>query len=117
MRHTRAGLILLEVLAALAIFTIAAGAVIACVHDSFHVVQGVRNAESEVRKASDLFDATTLWTRTELDQRLGERRQGQWWLRINKETPELYVLTLTDSTRQHTILHTSLYRRTPDEAP
>jgi hypothetical protein len=55
------------------------------------------------------MDAVTLWSRVELDQRLGERRQGSWWLRIDRATETLYVVTLADSLHRP-ILRTSVFR-------
>ena len=105
---------LLEVIVALVILAVTGSAVIAAAHQSFGAVSHARRSASEILEASDFVDAVTLWTRTELDQRLGERRQGSWWLRIDRPLPSLYTIVLTDSLR-HELVRTSLYRRTPDD--
>ena len=84
--HARAGAVLLEVIIALAILA-TAGATI-----------------------------TALWPRADLDRHLGERTQGHWRMRVDRPTPTLYVVTLTDGASNVELLRTALFRPEPSHA-
>jgi hypothetical protein len=73
-----------------------------------------RAAEQETREADAFLNVVTLWTRPQLDARLGNRRQGQWWLRIDRLAPGLYEVTLTDSLARAPILRTTMHRPLDD---
>lgn len=107
------GMTLLEVIVALAILAMTGTALIATAHESIVAVARARTSGAEIQEASAFMDAVTLWSRTELDQRLGHRRQGKWWLRIDRPFPSLYTLVLSDSQNRE-VLRTSLYRHAPD---
>lgn len=105
----RSGVTLLEVIVALTILAMAGMSITASVRVSFDSVERAHAVDREIRSASAFLDAVTLWSRTELDQRLGERRQGAWSLRIDRTTETLYVLTLSDSAHRQ-LFRTSLFR-------
>lgn len=107
----RAGLVLLEVIAALAILAIAGVSALALASQSFRVVGHAFETERELREASAFFDAATLWPREDLDRRLGDRPQGPWRLRIARPHPTLYTLVLADSATGAEILRTSVHRQ------
>ena len=110
------GATLLEVLVALVVLATAGTGIVTAAHDSFGVVRHSRESGRELREASAFIDAVTLWTRTELDQRLGWRRQGRWWLRIDRPVPSLYVIVLVDADRRE-LIRTSLYRHAENDTP
>lgn len=116
MRRTRPGMTLLEVLIALAILGTAAMAVVGLASQSWHAVRSARDADRSPLEASAFLDAVALWPREDLDQRLGERVQHPWRLRIDRPLPTLYVVTLSDSSGRDTLLATSLFRVEPPRA-
>ena len=77
----------------------------------------VRESEEQVRVARRLLDATTLWSRGELDQRLGERPQGPMMMRIDRLSSTLYLVSLRDTTTGAELLRTALYRSEAPDAP
>ena len=107
------GMTLLEVIVALAMLAMTGTALIATAHQSIVAVALARTSGAEIQEASAFMDAVMLWSRTELDQRLGDRRQGKWWLRIDRPFPSLYTLVLSDF-RHREVIRTSLYRGVPD---
>ena len=112
----RAGMTLLEVLMALTILGTGAMAVAGLASQSWRTVQSARRADQAMLEASSFLDAVALWPREDLDQRLGERRQHPWRLRIDRVSPTLYLVTLVDSSGSDTLLVTSLFRPEPRRA-
>ena len=112
----RAGMTLLEVLMALTILGTGAMAVAGLASQSWRTVQSARRADQAMLEASSFLDAVALWPREDLDQRLGERRQDPWRLRIDRVSPTLYLVTLVDSSGRDTLLVTSLFRPEPRRA-
>jgi hypothetical protein len=111
--HSRSGAVLLEAMAALVILSVAGTAAVTLVSQSADAVRRARAAEVEARAADDFFQAVSLWTREDLDRRLGERPQGDWRLRIQRPTPTLYEVVLVDSAATREILRTSVHRPEP----
>lgn len=116
MSRRQPGMTLLEVLIALAILGTGAMTVVALGSQSWHAVRNVRDADRSLLEASAFLDAVALWPREDLDQRLGERVQDPWRLRIDRPLPTLYVVTLADSSGRDTLLVTSLFRAEPSRA-
>jgi type II secretory pathway component PulJ len=116
--RSNTGATLLEVIVALTILTAVASAAVAMANQVSQSVESARSAEAEMRAANAFFEAVALWTRTDLDRRLGEREQGPWRLRIERPAPTLYLLVLSDSAGRE-LLRTSLFRPQPqrDETP
>lgn len=110
MRLGRSGAVLLEAIVAMTIVLVAGTAGVTLVAESAGAVRRAREADAEARAASRLMDAVSLWTRDDLDRRLGSRPQGSWRLVIDRPAPELYDLALTDSAGRRIILRTSLFR-------
>jgi type II secretory pathway pseudopilin PulG len=104
------GSALLEVVVGLAILGTAGTSAVIAASEVARSVQVAREAEDESRRASAFMDAATLWTRDDLDRRLGERPQGPWKMRIQRIDPMLYELELADSLTGLTVLRTSVYR-------
>lgn len=109
----RTGAILLEVIVALTIFGISALAATILVRQSVKGVESVYRRDAENRKAVAFMAAVSLWSREELDQRLGSRRQGAWLLYIDRPAESIYRLQLSDSTGRDVILETALFRAQP----
>jgi len=109
MRRNDAGAALLEVIIALAILATAAASMLAVATQAARAVERVRAAEAEIRAANAFLTAVSLWTREDLDRRLGDREQGAWRLRVDRPAETLYVVILSDSLERE-LLRTSLYR-------
>lgn len=115
----RDGAVLLEAIIALVILTVSGVAAVTLVSQSADAVVRARIADAEAREASGFLYAVSLWTREDLDRRLGDRAQGEWRLIIQRPSPSLYEVVLTDSAATHEILRTVLFRPEPPrpEAP
>jgi type II secretory pathway pseudopilin PulG len=105
--------VLLEAIVALVILAVAGTAAVTLVGQSTDAVRRARIADAEMRKASAFFHAVALWTRDDLDRRLGQRPQGPWKLLVQRPTPTLYEVVLTDSAVTREILRTTLFRPEP----
>lgn len=111
--HCRKGAVLLEAIVALVILTVAGTSAVVLVSQSADAVRRARMADAEAREASAFLHAVSLWTREDLDRRLGDRPQGEWRLIIQRPSPTLYEVVLTDSAATHEILRTALFRPEP----
>ncbi|HYR09679.1 MAG TPA: hypothetical protein VEQ60_18030 [Longimicrobium sp.] len=97
------------------ILAVAGTAAVTMVSQSADSVRRARIADAEMREAGAFFHSVALWTRDDLDRRLGERGQGKWKLIIQRPTPTLYEVVLTDSAVTQEILRTTLFRPEPPE--
>jgi hypothetical protein len=97
------------------ILAVAGTSAVTLVSQSADSVRRARVADAEMREANAFFHAVALWTRDDLDRRLGEREQGRWKLIVQRPTPTLYEVVLTDSAVTHEILRTTLFRPEPPE--
>lgn len=61
------------------------------------------------RAASEYLATVTLWPIEDLDRRLGMRRNGPWFLHIEREAPGLYIIALLDTARTP-LLETAVFR-------
>jgi len=109
-RRVPHGIVLLEVLVALTILAVVSASVVAFAAESGGAVTRARDAEREMRRANELLTAVSLWPRADLDRHLGDRPQGPWLMRVDRITPTLYAVVLSDSVRGREILSTLLYR-------
>lgn len=107
----RAGAVLLEVLIAMVIFTIAAVASLARAAEGRHAVALARAHEAQVEAASAFMDRVALWPVEDLDRHLGAHRQGPWLLDVERPGATIYTLALTDSTGRQQLLRTLVYRK------
>lgn len=112
--RTRAGVVLLEVIVALTILSVAGAALAVLASESAAAVRRAREASLETQRASAFLDAVALWPRADLDRHLGDRVEGPWRLRIDRPLPTLYTVTLADSGTRAVLLRTALFR---PEAP
>jgi type II secretory pathway pseudopilin PulG len=113
--HSRQGAVLLEAIVALVILAVAGTTAVTLVSQSADAVRRARLAEVEAREAGAFFHAVALWTRDDLDRRLGERPQGRWKLIVQRPAPTLYEVVLTDSALRYEVLRTTLFRPEPPE--
>jgi type II secretory pathway pseudopilin PulG len=102
--------VLLEIIVALTILATAGLAAVTMARQSGLSVDQARSREAEMRGASAFFDAASLWTRDDLDLRLGVRNQGAWRMRIDRPARTAYLLTLEDSLTGRELLRTALFR-------
>lgn len=112
----RHGIVLLEVLVALAILGASGAALAALAVGTDDAVLRARTRDDDVRRASAFLEAVALWPREDLDRHLGRRPQGEWTLEVRHPTASLYVVALSDSGTSRRLLTTSLFRATPRPA-
>ena len=86
----RHGAVLIEVLVALVILTVASLSALQHVGQFIETQSGFHRAESELLAAEQRLIAVSLLTRTELDQRIGRRILGNHWVTLGRPEPELY---------------------------
>lgn len=115
-RRGARGMILLEVMVALAIlgFGIASTAAVAVA--SLDSVRRAQREERAVQRAAALLNAVALWPRADLDLHLGTRVEGEMLLRIDRPNDALYEVSIDDSAGRATLLQTALYRRVAIDA-
>ncbi len=113
MTRNESGAGLLEVVAALAILSIAGVTAVIAVAESVTAVRSAREADVEMRSATAFMEAVALWTRDDLDRRLGDRPQGPWRMTVGRPLPTLYTVALADSATGRILLRTSLFRPLP----
>lgn len=109
-RRARRGVVLLEVMIALVILATAGTAFVSMAAESERALVRARTVEKEMRAANAFMNAVALWPREDLDRHLGDRHQGHWIMRVDRPLEELYEVTLSDSSRRHVLIRTSLYR-------
>jgi type II secretory pathway pseudopilin PulG len=109
-RKPRDGVVLLEVIVALTIITVAGLATVAVVRQAIDSARRAQESEAEIRRASAFMDAIALWPRADLDRHLGDRPEGAWRLVIDRPAPMLYLVALTDSLSRRELVRTALYR-------
>lgn len=105
----RRGTALLEALVALVIVGTAGISLIEAVGGALRLTQLASDREREFMAASQFMESAVLWSRVEIDQRLGERRQGAMQMTIERLSRGTYLLTLRDST-EALLVRTAVYR-------
>ena len=101
---------LLETLIALVILCVAGLAMLTLARETSRTLVRALADDAEMRRASALLDAVTLWSREDLDRHLGTRQQGSWLMHVDRDEESLYYISLRDSTDRHELLQTTLYR-------
>ncbi|MGQ0646696.1 MAG: type II secretion system protein [Gemmatimonadaceae bacterium] len=107
------GAVLLEALVAIAITGACVAAIAPLLQQSFVASAFTARAQEDLEQADQLLSAMTLWSRTELDLRLGDRRQARFVARITRRSPILYDAAVLDSSRSRVWLSTTLFRPGP----
>ena len=105
---------LLEAVLALAVLSVAGSAAAWLATDSMRLVSRAHTRERVVRDAEQLLSAVSLWSRADLDRRLGQTSQGPFRLRINRGSSRLYHVAVIDAEDGHLLLVTSLFRADPE---
>lgn len=106
----RSGATLVEAVVAIALIGMVGLGGVGLVRSASAAMALTAAAERELRDADEFLGIVTLWSASELDQRLGEREQGEWLLEIQRVERTLYLLTLRDGAGQRLILQTSIFR-------
>lgn len=112
-QNIRSGAVLLEVIVAMTIFSIASTATLIRAAEARHAVVLSMASEDRRDAASAFLDHVVLWPRQDLDRHLGTHPQGPWWLDIERPVPELYTIAVLDSGSHQKLLDTAVYRATP----
>jgi len=110
-------MVLLEVIVAITMLAIGATMLVTLAASSLDAVARAETADADVRRASALLEAVSLWPRADLDRHLGDRAEGRWDLRIDRPSPTLYTVVLRDSTTRSVLIATSIYRAAAPDAP
>ncbi|TMD02344.1 MAG: hypothetical protein E6J01_17940 [Chloroflexi bacterium] len=104
------GVVLVEVLVAVLILGIAGLALMELCGGGLRATIAAEAREHEQADAERLLSAYTLLKRTELDQRLGDRRVGPYVVNVQRPERELYRIAVAD-------LVTVVQRDEPSNAP
>ena len=106
----RSGMIMLEVMLAVAILGMAAVGLVTMLTQTLHTVRLGRAAEQRTESASRLLDRVTLWNDGELSAHLGISRVGNWNLETVAPRPTIYMLSVLDTIGGMPVLRTTVYR-------
>lgn len=109
-RGPNKGLVLLEVMIALAILAVAGVSALTLAVNSLAAIERAQRANQASERASHFMDAVSLWTRSDLDRHLGDRSEGAWRLSIGRPVPTVYVVSLRDTATNRDLFTTSLFR-------
>ena len=94
MRRRERGIALLEVLAAIVILTIAGLSLVSLDAQATASTVTARSRETEQADEERLLAATTLLTRSDLDQRLGDRTVGSYVVTVGRPERTLYRIAV-----------------------
>ncbi len=111
----RKGVSVLEILVSLAVISIFGLATLGSLTQSWRSVQMAQASDRAFLRAVALLDAAMLWSREDLDRRLGDRRQGEFTMRIERVGPNEYTISVLDSSRVRVLLSTSSSRTNGDD--
>ena len=118
MRHSSRGVVLLEVLVALAILSTAGLTLLELVADSLRAERGARERERALVVAARVLTALTLLKREDLDRRLGRHPIGELIADVERPEPTLYRIAITRPTSPDVEdLATVVYRPEAVRAP
>lgn len=115
MMRAQRGAVLLEVVAALTIFALAAVSGLSYLAQLGDAQDRVQAIERRLADQDRLLTAHTLLTRADLDRRLGVRAVGPWLVEIQRPRPTLYRIAVGDSAAFDLV--TLVFRPGPDHAP
>ena len=113
-RAKRPGVALLEVMVGLTVLAIAGVGLLVVLAQASDSIHALDQRDAEARAASAHLDRVALWTRDQLDGRIGSTRLADWTLHVASLTPTMYRVALADTATGALLLETSLYR--PDSA-
>ena len=116
LRPHRRGIVLLECIIALTILGSALAGMTLLLAECDHATWRAQSTDARNEKADAFMHTVALWTRDDLDRRLGERVQGEWRLIVQRRRPTLYDIALLDRRTRELLVRSSLYRQEPDYA-
>lgn len=111
-KRLRSGVALLEAMLALLLFGLAGTSLIALSRGVLVANRNARQSELATVEASRLMDAFVLWPVEDLNRRLGSRSQGILELNIERTSPSLFTLSISDGSAR-LLVHTVVYRALP----
>ena len=111
--RARRGVALLEAIVAMTILETGGIALVTVTADGARRARQAREHERTFAAADRLLDAASLWSPTELDQRLGARRQGPFTMRIDRTAGAVYLVSISDSTSDAALVETAFFRPAP----
>lgn len=117
MTSARRGAALLEVIVGLAILATSGTALVAAVGDALERERDMLQREQELIAMERVLAATSLLTRQELDQRLGDRRVGEFVVAVARPSPELFTIGIRPASRAEALLVTLVYRSEASAVP
>lgn len=106
----RCGFALLEALVAVALLAIVGVVGLRAISSSIATLTHTRDSEARWWTAVQLLDAARTWDRSELDRRLGSRRQGPWTLEIERVGGDVYTLRVFAVGSSREMLSTAVTR-------
>jgi hypothetical protein len=106
----RIGVVLLECLVALSLLGVAIVSVSPFMADLMRTPYRAVVADETLEKGDQLLSAISLWSRHELDLRLGVRRQGPFLVGIHRVGEELYHVSVSTGRAHLPLLSTRLMR-------
>lgn len=110
---SRGGAVLLEVIVAVTIFSIASVVTLTRAVEARHVLSLAETSENRLDSASAFLDHVVLWPREDLDRHLGAHPQGEWMLEIQQPASPLYSIAILDPASHQKMLETVVYRAVP----
>ncbi len=96
MQQNERGIVLLEVMIALAILAVAGASLVGLLGQALREERALHERERTLRVAERVLTATALLSRTDLDRRLGRRPVGDVILDIQRPRPTLYRLAVSE---------------------
>ncbi len=106
----RQGAVLLEAIIALAIAVSVGGAALTAMTRAADAVLHARGRAGQHAAASHFLEAMALWSRSDLETRLGRRANGPWRVTIRQPTRTLFEIRLELAADATIALTTVLYR-------
>ena len=117
MMPNRRGAALLEVIVGLAILATSGTALVAAVGDALQRERAMLQREQELVAMERVLAATSLLSRDELSQRLGDRRVGEFVVAVSRPSPELFTIGIRPAWRAEALLVTLVYRPEASAVP
>lgn len=108
--RARRGLTLIEVLVAVAILGVGAGAWASLAGQGIDAMRATHARETEFQRADNELVRASLWSRTQLEASVGVHRVAGLQIVVERASAALFAVAVADSTGA-VLLSTSFYRR------
>ncbi|MCC6317236.1 MAG: hypothetical protein IT361_06035 [Gemmatimonadaceae bacterium] len=92
----RPGVVLLDALLALVLVAVVSLGAFDLLRQSMRAREATSDHARRLREVDRLLSSVAMWPRGELDLHLGRRRQGTWWLDIQRSERGLYRVSIVD---------------------